>query len=166
MTEIWKSIEGYETYSVSTFGNVKNDTTGMILKGCSNGIGHLRVELWNNIGKKEYIHRLIALAFIPNFENKEFVDHIDNNPLNNNLTNLRWVSKNENAMNSKIPSNNTSGIKGVYWYKSRHKWCAEIKFNCKKIVIGYYDTIEDATLARQTRANELFGSFTNSCEKL
>ena len=167
MTEFWKSIEGYETYSVSTFGNVRNNLTSRILKGAKSGrINnlHLQVCLYNKIRKHLFIHRLVALAFIPNFENKEQVDHIDNNPNNNNLSNLRWATSQENLRNSQIASNNTSGIKGITFDKSRQKWCAQIRINGKGITIGRYNTIEEATIARQLKANEVFGSFTNSCE--
>ena len=45
------------------------------------------------------VHRLVALAFIPNPDNKQFVDHIDTNKLNNNASNLRWTTISENANN-------------------------------------------------------------------
>lgn len=162
MEEIWKSIEGYETYSVSTFGNVRNDKTGKILKAKPNGDGRLIVSLH----KKNYqIHRLVAIAFIENSENKECVDHIDNNSTNNNLTNLRWATHQENQHNKQIQINNTSGIKGVVWHKKDKKWQSQIYINRKCIYIGSYNTIEEATIARQFKANELFGEFTHSCEK-
>lgn len=165
MEEIWKPIENYENYSVSTLGQVRNDTTGKILKKGNNGHGRFQVSLCKNgIIKRFQIHRLVALAFIPNPEGKLEIDHINNDPSNNNLTNLRWATHRENGRNTRIPSNNTSGIKGVSWYKSQGKWLAQILVDGIQIHIGYYNTIEEATLARQTRANLAFGVFTNACE--
>ena len=67
MSEIWKSIEGFETYSVSTFGNVRNNKTGRMLKGRTNK-GRLFISMRKNeIIKNLQIHRLVALVFIPNF---------------------------------------------------------------------------------------------------
>jgi len=160
MEEIWKTIEGYETYSVSTFGNVRNDKTGKILKG--RGERYLQVAL-NQINM--LIHRLVALAFISNLENKECIDHIDGNPFNNNLTNLRWATQYENHHNLKKAINNTTGVKGIHFNKKFKKYEVSLMYKRIKYHLGYYDTIEEATLVRQTKANELFGSFTNSCEK-
>jgi len=167
MTEIWKSIEGYETYSVSTFGNVRNDKTGRILKGGINGQGRQTVCLYiNKIRDTVSFHRLVALAFIPNIESKCEVDHIDNNPLNNSIENLRWVSRSENQMNRQITDINASGVKGVHWCKSKQKWIARVRTNKICYHLGGFNTIEEATIARQTKANEIFGAYTNDCEKL
>ena len=164
MEEIWKPIENYENYSVSTFGQVRNETTGKILKGGKNK-GRLQISLWKNgIEKQFQIHRLVALAFIPNPEDKPEVDHIDNVPSNNKIQNLRWATRQENNRNTRIPSTNKSGVKGVTWDKSRQKWYACISIDDITISLGYYNTIEEATLARQTRANLAFGVFTNACE--
>jgi len=165
--EIWKNIIEYETYSVSLFGNVRNDMTGLILKPGKTKKGYLLVCLCKNKIRKTFrIHRLVALAFIPNPENKSCVDHIDNNPSNNNLTNLRWATLTENQMNRKISIDNTSGTKGVYFYKPNNKWCAQIRINGKKTCLGYFETIESAAAARQTKALEIFGEFVNTCEKI
>lgn len=51
------------------------------------------------------VHRLVALAFIPNPDNKQFVDHIDTNRLNNNVSNLRWTTISENANNPNTIAN-------------------------------------------------------------
>lgn len=59
-------------------------------------------------------HRLLAAMFIPNPEGRRFVDHIDGNPSNNELSNLRWVSSQENSMNRGKLKNNTSGIPNIY----------------------------------------------------
>jgi len=167
MEEIWKQIENYENYSVSTFGQVRNDTTGKILKGSNGTHKRLVVNLWKNrIHKQFLIYRLIALAFIPNPEGKAEVDHIDNDPSNNRIENLRWATREENSRNTRIRSDNESGVKGVSWCDRDQKWCARIKIDGITVYLGYYNTIEEATLARQTRANLAFGVFTNACETI
>ena len=93
------------------------------------------------------------------------MDHIDNCKLNNTISKLRWCSNQENQFNSQLNKTNTSGIRGVIWFKQTKKWRAEIKFNNKKIYLGYFTNIEDAKQARQKKAAELFGEFLNACEK-
>ena len=89
---------GYDTYSVSDQGNVRNDKTGRILQPGSDRAGYLMANLRKD--KKSLIqkvHRLVAGAFIPNPENKKCVDHMNNDKKNNKLTNLRWVTYSQNA---------------------------------------------------------------------
>jgi len=165
--ELWKNIENYESYSVSDLGNVRNDTTSRILKPSKDTNGYLLVDLCKNgIQKSFNVHRLVALAFIENPENKECVDHIDNNPQNNNLTNLRWATITENARNRKMDIRNTSGFKGVYFNKATNKWRTQINIGGKRISLGTFEKIEDAIIARQIKANEIFGEFINDCEKV
>ena len=97
MEEIWKTIEDYPNYEVSTFGNIKNKTTNKQLKLQKNYSGYLKISLLN-IEKKSFsciVHRLVAKAFIPNPENKPTVNHIDKIRNNNNLYNLEWATMSE-----------------------------------------------------------------------
>lgn len=73
---MWKKIEGYEKYSVSDSGDVRNDKTGKILKPNKNKVGYYKVNLWVN-GREHQIdvHRLVAQAFIPNPNNYPQVNH-------------------------------------------------------------------------------------------
>jgi hypothetical protein len=165
--EIYKPIKNYPNYKVSNLGNVKNITTGLILSLNSLSNGYNVVVLSkNNKQKMCSIHRLVAEAFLTNPENKKCVDHIDGNTTNNNLTNLRWATVTENAQNSKKRSDNTSGVKGITFSKYHKKWHARIYIDKIKIHIGYFETLEEAKQARIRRANEAFGIFTNTCEKL
>lgn len=96
--EIWKAIYGYENYNISNKGNVKNITTGKILKPGDNGQGYKHVMLYdkNHKGKTIMIHRLVAKAFIPNPDNLPQVNHIDEDKTNNCVENLEWITSEDN----------------------------------------------------------------------
>lgn len=107
MSEIWKDVIDYKGYyEVSNLGRVRSLPrydrlgrfhAGKVLSDCDNGSGY-RVVGFNVNGKQcmKTIHKLVATAFIDNPENKPCVNHIDGNKLNNNVTNLEWVTYSEN----------------------------------------------------------------------
>jgi hypothetical protein len=171
MKEIFKEIPGLPKYTVSNIGTVKfhSPYNNVIYTRTPrvNKDGYLAVCAGGNEnGKNTLVHRLVAIAFIPNPENKPLVDHIDNNRLNNNVKNLRWATYQENSFNRQAPRNNTSNIKGVSFGKKTNKWRAQIKLNGKNLYLGLFNNIEEATKARKKKANELFGEFVNHTEKL
>jgi hypothetical protein len=167
MAEIYKSIVGFENYEVSNCGNVRNIKTNRMLRPrfCGNGYHFISLRA-NNKTTAKMNHRLVAETFLDNPDAKQYVDHIDNNKVNNNLVNLRYATNKENAQNAKLNTANTSGTKGVYFSKSKNKWCAQIKIDGIQMYLGSFDNKEDAIQARVTKANQVFGIFTNSCEKL
>jgi hypothetical protein len=165
MVETYKKIEGFENYSVSDHGNVRNDTTGKHLRGSVNGGGYLRVQLTRNKTIHfKFIHKLIAEAYLLNPENKKCVDHIDNNKHNNNLINLRYATIQENSRNTKLSSKNTSGTKGVCWHKKSMRWRAQICINGKRITLGNFLNKDDAITIRIQKAKDEFGEYINKCE--
>lgn len=109
--EIWKDIECYEgIYQISNLGNVKSlprlvknkngyrKVQGGLLKTCLNSKGYVIVPLTTKQKSKFYfVHRLIANAFIPNHENKPYINHKDCNQKNNNIENLEWCTQKENV---------------------------------------------------------------------
>ena len=114
-------IPDFPNYQISEHGNVYNKKSGRELIPCVNSRGYMRFICINNGEKKELtLHRILALLFIPNPFNKEQVDHIDRNKLNNKLENLRWVNASENATNTGIFKNNKSGFKGICHKKNKN----------------------------------------------
>lgn len=118
--EVWKKLflDGKETkYQVSNKGRVKNDK--IILSQC------LKNEYYFvKLSKKNYrVHRLVAMCFIENPENKPTVDHIDRNKLNNNLSNLKWATQSEQCLNRSQINNNR---------RSRSVWRLD-KETCQKL---------------------------------
>lgn len=101
MEEKWAKIkyEDKETnYSISTLGRVRNDKRNNFLKPCLvSGYYTVSLAIAPQKTKKYRINRLVAEYFIPNPENKEYVNHIDGDKLNNVLDNLEWVTPSENS---------------------------------------------------------------------
>ena len=91
--EEFKKIKGYVNYSVSNFGNVRNDITNEleVIKLCKEGYLTVKMRGCRNT-YKERVHRLVAKAFINNLENHKNVRHLDKNKLNNHVNNLEWYS--------------------------------------------------------------------------
>lgn len=76
---------------------------------------------------------------------KEYIDHKNGNKLDNRIVNLREVTKGENNQNTRIPrKDNTSGYLGVSFCNTNKKFISQIRFNGKKIRIGYFDFAIDA----------------------
>lgn len=97
--ETFVEIEGFEKYEVSNLGKVRNIKSGRVLKTSLNNNGYLRLFLCeNNKRKNLYLHRIIATAFIDNPNEKPCVNHIDENKLNNDLSNLEWCTVRENLI--------------------------------------------------------------------
>lgn len=101
LIEIWKDCVEYDgMYQVSNLGRVKTFrfNKGRILKGTINCHGYRMVCLRKQgVPTKEFVHRLVAKAFIDNPDNKPFINHIDSNPLNNAVDNLEWCTQAENV---------------------------------------------------------------------
>lgn len=100
MTEIWKQIKEHPKYSVSNFGRVRNDERGIILKPFKigtkgKGNQYFAVDLYPS--RSVRVHRLVAMAFIPNTDNKPEVNHKDGDHFNNQVSNLEWVTGSENC---------------------------------------------------------------------
>lgn len=136
--------EDYEIYSkwkwqLTNYGYARRTTRG----------GQGKVIVYN-------LHRIIM-----NAKKGQQVEHRDNNPLNNQRSNLRFSTQAQNMHNRKVGSNNTSGYKGVskYSYKGLIKWRAMISYGGKTRSLGLFETPVEAAKAYNRAALELDPEF-------
>jgi hypothetical protein len=102
MEKLWNPIPKFELYySVNKSGDVYSHRYKRILHPIKQKHGYLRVRLYNSKEYKWYlVHRLIALTFIPNPENKKTVNHKDGNPSNNHISNLEWMTQRQQMLHA------------------------------------------------------------------
>lgn len=100
-------------------------------------------------GRRYYAHRL-AWLYVYGVWPSTQIDHIDRNPSNNCIANLRLATPSENSQNTRTPRDNQSGFKGVHWDKSRGKWLAFINLDKQFLNVGRFDCIAEAIRARRT----------------
>lgn len=114
--------------------------------------------LTNTFGSKE--HKMIQMhRLLTNFPKNQDVDHINHNTFDNRKNNLRVCSHCNNQKNMKLSSDNTSGVTGVSWDKSRRCWVAQIQVNNKNIPLGRHKKFKDAVKARKDGEEKYFGEF-------
>lgn len=163
--EEWLPIPGYKgLYDVSNLGNIRSldhksfsrgarlcDRKGRIMKQ-NKLTRYAQIDLCKEgVIKRMSVHRCVALAFLPNPDSKISVDHIDRNKLNNNLTNLRWATLEEQQANRGMLKNNTSGHSHIRQVKPT-LWKLHI---CRKSlnIQKYFTCLEDAIVERDLLLN-------------
>lgn len=141
---MWKKFiyEGQETdYSVSTEGEVRKDTTNYILSQSSQQDYKFVGLIINGKQKRMRVHRMVALTFIDNPDNKPYVNHINGNRSDNNVENLEWVT----------PSENTQHAVRTGLFKNSHAR-AVIQYNLNGEQMATFESASEA--ARQTGGSQ------------
>jgi hypothetical protein len=108
-------------------------------------------------GKRYYVHRLIWFYFYRQWPAE--LDHIDRNPKNNRIENLRSATRQQNIANTSLIKSTTSGRKGVQRHRSTGKWIVRIGYGYKRLYLGLFSDLERAQQAYVDKAKELFGEF-------
>ena len=145
--EYLRSILHYEpatgifTWKVSTSTSVKVGDAA----GSQDGRGYLLI----SVRSRRYLAHRLAWLYMHGEWPKLNIDHINRNPSDNRLVNLRDVTQKQNQQNRSTNSDNTSGHTGVRWNKQNSKWRAQIMHNQKYIHLGYFTDIEEAVSARK-----------------
>ena len=132
-----------------------NRTNAGDIAGCSNDLGYLRTTI-DSIRYRN--HRLAFLYMTGKFPDGE-VDHINGITSDNRWCNLRVATRIENCRNSKKPTTNKSGIKGVRWVDEQKKWECRIWNNGKAEILGYFESLLDAASLMCSTRNRRHGEF-------
>lgn len=111
-----------------------------------------------------YAHRLVWLYMFGTMP-KRTIDHINGNPSDNRLCNLRECSHADNQKNQKKPKNNTSGYKGVTFCRVTNKWKSQLKHNGKNHNIGLFETPKEAHAAYMEKAEDIFKEYSSTGER-
>lgn len=122
-------------------GRLVNRETGAAL-GYVTDQGYIKIDYRR---RTYFAHRLIFLwchGWWP-----EIIDHIDRDPTNNRIENLRSCTASENRINQKLRQTNKTGTTGVCWHKSAKKWQARKFIGGRRVDLGRFDNIEDAIQA-------------------
>lgn len=123
---------------------VKGSVAGWVSKTKGHKTSYVNLRIDGVVCKAHRIAWLMHYGEWP-----EYIDHIDGDGTNNRISNLRSVSMSENMKNKPLQENNTSGVSGVTYIKSRKKWLARISNNGERVVIGVFDEFNDAAQARR-----------------
>ena len=136
----WRTITEASNYEVSTNGQVRNRTTKKILKGRLSKNGYLQVSIKIDATQKfcnRYIHRLVALHFIQNPNNKREVNHIDGNKENNTLSNLEWVTSSENQKHRHLIGNKKTSNRHIGMFNKKGEIVKD--FNSILEAVAYFN---------------------------
>lgn len=141
---VWKE-RPLSTFSCKRVGRGWNNKYANKAAGFTRNDGYLRITLQ---GKVKYLHR-IAWAMQYGEWPEGQIDHIDGNPSNNSIKNLRDVTPQENNRNRAIDRRNKSGVIGVFWCDRTAKWRGQLTVNRNPIHLGYFTNKQDAIAARK-----------------
>lgn len=135
--------------------------------GCVGSNGHNKRILMGIDGTRQFGHRVAWLYMTGSFPPPGMViDHINGDGTDNRWANLRLATHTENQGNRKANKNNSSGVKGVEWLSALGKWRAKIRSAGRNIHLGVFDNKDDAARAYMVAAENKFGEFATSGERV
>lgn len=135
------------------------DRGGLIMAGHRAGYTRKDGYLVLVLDGESYLGHRVAWFYETGSWPDEMIDHINGNPADNRLANLREATRSQNMMNMAVPPANTSGFKGVSFCKRSNRWDTYITVDRKRRRLGYFQNIEDAVAARKAAEASMFGQF-------
>lgn len=170
MEEIWRDVVGYEGYyKVSNIGNIKgvcrrvySYNGGLTIPErqmipYKHKCGYLKIALTKEHNPITYlVHRLVAIAFIDNPENKRTVNHKDGNRTNNGVANLEWMTHKENIIHSFTNLNRVAYHKGKYGKEYNPQCVRVIKTTLDGEYIEEYESVRLAAEANGVKPPNIF----------
>lgn len=111
------------------------------------------------INKKGYLAHRLAWFYVNKCWPEDVIDHINRNPLDNRIINLRAATRTQNNYNASQHANKTSGLKGVSWNRQRGAWSAQCKANGLRVFLGYFHDVHLAKEAYNTYMKSAVGEF-------
>jgi hypothetical protein len=114
------------------------------------------------IGRRNYMAHRLAWLHVHGTWPPNQIDHINGNPADNRISNLRLATASQNIANSRLHCDSTSGLKGICFVKKQKRWAARIQRDGRRRYVGFFDTAEEAHAAYCHAAQELFGEFANA----
>jgi hypothetical protein len=160
-----KPIPGYEGLYAFCIETIrvwrypkKSRKKGVFLYPRKDSYGYLNFRLSKDKKQKWFrVHRLVYEAYNGKIPAGLFVDHIDRNKTNNDISNLRLATSSQNLHNQSVSKNNKLGVKGVTALKG--KYSARISHEGKSYSLGLYETVHEASEAYNAKGRELHGEF-------
>lgn len=152
-----KPIPNYPNYSVTEDGKVWSHIYNKWLKLSLGKVGYYTVTLYHNMEfKKLYIHRLVAITYLNNNNNLAYVNHMDGNKLNNNITNLEWCSAADNNKHAhKIGLNYISKSNRIEASRTAKEKFSKIVLDTQTGI--FYNSAREAAIAKGINSNTLHG---------
>jgi len=148
----YNELTGFFTWLKSPARNVKSGS----IAGTYNKNEYSRIRIFKKVYR---VHRLIFLYMTGKLPEKgKCVDHINRNKNDNRWSNLRITNYSTNNHNSKTPTNNTSGFKGVQLCAKSNRWYSSINIKGEKIRLGIFDNFDEAVVCRKI-ANKKYGVY-------
>lgn len=140
---------------------IDSDDAPLIDKWCWKPIFPSKNKNWyacrnHRVSREKQICMFMHAFLLPGDQKR---DHINGNGWDNRRANLRFASNSQNAINSRIRSDNTSGFKGVHWDSQRGKWAARLYADGRQIDFGRFSSIEQAVAAYKSGAEKFHGVF-------
>lgn len=143
---------GVFRWKVSRGGKAKHGT----IAGSFDSKGYSQIKINGSL----YLAHRIAWLYVNGEWPEKHIDHIDRNPKNNAIENLRLCTHAQNHQNTGVRRDNSSGITGVSFLKASGKWLAYINVDGKRIRLGLFNTADEAAIARSAGKSKhhAFGS--------